>query len=610
MRSGRDLDEEHIPLMQRHARWAAPVVVALLTILVFLPALDNGFVAWDDDKNFLNNPDYRGLGPANLKWMWTTFHLGHYVPLSWMTLGLDYTVWGMRPRGYHLTNVLLHAANASLVFALARRLLRGSDGIMAAAFAALFFAIHPLRVESVAWVTERRDMLSLLFALASILTYLRSTDAKFVRWYWMSVLLFACGLLSKATVMTVPAVLLLLNVHPLARVVPGRWWSAEARRVYLELTPFAVMSAAIVVLSIVALEPPTQLGLAGKVAVSAYGLAFYLVKTLLPLNLSPLYEMPRPVSPFAGQFVVSYLATIAFCAAAWLLRRKYPGATLALLAFAVVSLPMLGVVQNGPQIAADRYTYHAAPAIALLLGGVFAHLYRARSRLVISAAAVILGTLALLTVAQTRVWRTSDSLWWHVLAVDPRSSIAHSAKASLLFAQGRIDEATALSERAVSLSPADAEAHNALGVALARQGRLAEAIGHYEQSAALKPLLDDVHNNWGVALAQLGDLAGAVQHYRTALALEPNNADAHVNWGNALVRMALPNEAIPHYSEALRIRPDHADAHHNWGVALARQGRLAESVVHFQAALDARPDHAEAREYLARATALLQQAPR
>lgn len=601
--------------MTRSERWIAPALVAFVTVLVFLPALNNGFVAWDDDKNFLNNPSYRGLGLDQLTWMWTTFHLGHYVPLSWMTLGADYMMWGMNPRGYHLTNVLLHAANAVLVFLFARRMLARTTGarssgaatVLPAAFAALVFAIHPLRVESVAWVTERRDMLSLLFALASLLAYVRSTDPDAPRSrYWLSVALFACALLSKATVMSLPAVLFMLNAYPLRRLDMSNLMAAGARRVYAELLPFIAMSAATIVLSIVALDPPPQLSLAGKLAATSYGLAFYLAKTALPYGLSPLYEMPRTLNPAEARFVVSYAVAIAFVVVSWVLRRKYPGATLALLAFLVVSLPMLGIVQNGPQIAADRYTYHAAPALALLGGGMLAALARRSMLLALGTSVAILVPLGVLTAQQTRVWRDSDSLWTHALALDSRSSIAHSAKASLLLQQNRLEEAAVLSERAVALAPTDAEAHDALGVVLARQGKLREAITHYEQAAALKPLLDDVHVNWGAASAQLGDIPGAIAHYHRALLLDPNNADAHVNWGNALVRASQPEEAIAHYQEAVRIRPDHADAHHNWGVALARQQRFGEAVDRFRAALVARPDHPEAREYLARATEILE----
>ena len=364
------------------ARWtrlAIPLAVAALTVAAFLPVLRNGFVSWDDDKNFVENPHYRGLGLEQLHWMWTTFHMGHYVPLSWMTLGADYSLWGMNAAGYHLTSVLLHAGNAVLVYLIARRLLSWNSNepsangdlhvALAAGIAALVFALHPLRVESVAWATERRDVLSGLFFFSSILIYLRSREATSARRYAIALALFVCALLSKATSMSLPAVLLILNVFPLRRLGGDAGWTTlQARRVYLELLPFVLLAAATAVLSIVALHPPDQLGFAAKLSVSAYSLVFYLWKTLVPSGLSPLYEMPQHVDPAAVRFLACDIVVICLAGLAWALRRRQPAVTAALALFFVVTLPMLGIVQNGPQIAADRYTYLAAPALALLAG--------------------------------------------------------------------------------------------------------------------------------------------------------------------------------------------------------------------------------------------------
>jgi tetratricopeptide (TPR) repeat protein len=598
-------------------RWAVPLVVAVLTIVAFLPVLQNGFVSWDDDRNFVENPHFRGLGFDNLRWMWTTFHMGHYVPLSWMTLGLDYEIWEMNPAGYHLTSLVLHAANAVVVYALSRRLLALSMSgsitdsprwlTAGAAFAALVFAVHPLRVESVAWATERRDVVSGFFYFSSLLAYLRwQNAASRRRTYWIALSLFACALLSKATSMSLPAVLLILNVYPLRRLGwTSGWWSEGAKRVYFELAPFALLAAAAAALSIIALHPPSQLGAAAKLVVSAYSLVFYLWKTIAPVGLAPLYEMPQHVDPAAMRFVASVATVIVIAALAWALRRRRPGVVAAFVAFFVVTLPMLGVVQNGPQIAADRYTYHAAPALAILAGAGLLVLLRWAPTIAGGIAAVIVLALAALTWEQSTVWRNSETLWSRVLDVDDESSIAHSAMANIFYRQNRVQEAIEHSERAVAIAPEYPEALNGLGVGLARQGRAADAIEDYRRALAIKPAYDDAETNWGVALAQQGDAAGAIEHYQRALAINPDNSNAHVNWGNALVRLARPDEAIGHYAAALRIRGDNADAHHNWGVALARQGKFAEAIEHFRAALTIDPNHTEARRYLDKATQLL-----
>src|SRR5438034_977960 len=269
-------------LIERWRRWLVPVLIAVVTFAAFLPTLQNQFVNWDDPRNFLENPHYRGLGWTHLRWMWTT-HLGHYIPLTWMTLGLDYLLWGMNPVGYHLTSLLLHAANAVVFFFVGCRILtlalpapseRGHA--LTAGFAALVFAIHPLRVESVAWVTERRDVLSGLFYLLTILVYLRDCErgARGRGWCWVSVGLFACALLSKSMVVNLPIVLLILDVYPLRRLGGAiGWWGEPARRVYVEKIPFVLLAtaaAAIAVmaqLSVHAAASLAQLSVPGRVAV-------------------------------------------------------------------------------------------------------------------------------------------------------------------------------------------------------------------------------------------------------------------------------------------------------------------------------------------------------
>jgi len=593
-----------------------PILVALAAFVPFLPALSAEFVTWDDNRNFLDNPHYRGLGWDQVRWMWATFHMGHYVPLSWMTLGLDYELWGMNAAGYHLQNVLLHAANAVLVYVIARRLLTigassalpERDLAVPSLMAALVFAIHPLRVESVAWVTERRDMLSLLFALASVLAYLRyHTGGESSRrtWYVTAVALFVCGLLSKATVMTLPAVLLLLSVYPL-RSLGGAagWWSASARRTYLDIGLFAALAVAVSMISLVALDPPRQLGLVDKLAVSAYSLAFYVWKTIVPASLAPLYEMPAEIDPLAPRYVVSYVLVIALSGAAIAARRRWPGVAAAWAAFVLITLPMLGIVQNGPQIAADRYTYHAAPVVGVLAGGVVARWQGRRRRGALLATGTVLCLLAVLTWRQTTVWLDSDRLWSRVLSVDSTSSIAQIAMGDLRIEQGRFDEAAYHYARGVALDADYAEGHNNLGVALSRIGRDAEAVEHFRMAVTLDSAYADAHANWGVALGRLGDEQGAVEHFRRAIALDGGHADARVNYGNTLTRLGQAEAAIAEYEAADRVRPRHAVTHLNWGAALAQLRRYGEAADHFQTALSIDPTSPEARRYLDAATAL------
>src|SRR2546426_5100631 len=353
-------------LTQRWGSWLVPVLIALVTFAAFLPTLRNQFVTWDDPTNFLDNPHYRGLGWTHLRWMWTT-HRGHYIPLTWMTLGLDYLLWGMNPSGYHLTSLLLHAVNAVVFFLVGRRLLtlalpgpseRGHALAISAGFAALVFAIHPLRVESVAWVTERRDVLSGLFYLLTILAYLRACEREEHgrRWYWMSVAVFVCALLSKSMVVNLPVALVILDIYPLRRLGGSvGWWSEEAHRVYVEKIPFVLLAAAASAIALMAQSSVhaaaslAQLSVPGRLAVSAYGLSFYLSKTVAPVSLSPLYERGG-VNLWATPFLLSYGGGQTITALALAFRRRAPGPPAARLADVVILLPVLRLFQSGPQI--------------------------------------------------------------------------------------------------------------------------------------------------------------------------------------------------------------------------------------------------------------------
>ena len=614
---------------QEWVRWLVPLLVVLCTLAAFLPTLQNHFVNWDDDKNFLDNHHYRGLTWQQLSWMWTT-HLGHYIPLTWMTVGMDYLLWGMNPVGYHLTSLLLHATSAVVFFFLARRFLTlalpRASGIghaltVSAGFAALVFAIHPLRVESVAWVTERRDVLSGLFFLLTILVYLRSCERPELGrwWYGLSVALFGCALLSKSMAVSLPVVLLILEVYPLRRLGGSLGWaSASARRVYLEKIPFVLLAAAASALAVIAqlssraMVSVAHLSALDRLAVSAYGLSFYLWKTVVPLNLSPLYMLPQTVNPAATPFIASYGGVLAVTAIALALRRRWPGLPAAWLAYVVVLLPVLGIAQNGPQIAADRYTYLAALGWAILAGAGLLSCWRLSTSSTTGApttwglagmATGIVIALGVLTWNQVQIWHDSGRLWTYALALDPNSPIAHSNLGELLDRQGRPAEAIDHFQQALRTKPDFPLAHNNWGMALKGQGRPAEAIDHFQQALRLKPDFPIAQNNWGTALGQLGEPAAAIDHFQQALRLDPDFALAHSNWGAALLQQGQPAEAIEHFQQALRIDPDLALARSNWGAALLQQGQPAEAIEHLQQALRVQPDLAEAHANLGLALA-------
>ena len=594
--------------------------VALITFAVFFPALRNGFVNWDDYELLVDNPRYRGLGWEQVSWMFSTFHNGHYQPLSWMTFGLDYLIWGMEPLGYHLTNLVLHAANAALFYFLAVRLLSlalsrpslAADlGLrMAAGFAALFFSIHPLRVESVAWATERRDVLSGLFFLATLLCYLQAmtyanNTSRQASWRNMALIAYGLSLLSKASGVTLPMVLLVLDVYPLRRLGggPGRWLGPLARHVWWEKVPFFLLAAAAAVIAPLAQSDAGAVaalrihGIAARLFQSLYGLVFYLWKTILPTDLSPFYEVPRKLDPFAWPFLLSGAVVAALTIGLFALRRRWPAGLASWVCYAVIIAPVLGFVQSGRQMVADRYSYLSCLAWAILLGGGLYYLWKRnvdqrrgdrKSFIITTGAAVILIAFAVLTWRQVGIWHDSDRLWNHVLAITDRSifrsGTAHHFVARVFADRGDLDRAIEHLRTSINIEPTDSTAYMDLGTALAKKGQLNEAIKSFQNALALNPTLSLAQYSLANALAVQGHFQEATAHLEEALRLKPNYAEAYVTMGKVFAAQGQLEKAIGLFRQALQIRPDLAEGHQSLAMALVEKGRAAEANYHYQEA--------------------------
>jgi tetratricopeptide (TPR) repeat protein len=379
---------------------------------------------------------------------------------------------------------------------------------VSAIVAALVFAVHPLRVESVAWISERRDVLCGVFFVLTILAYLRAVDPDARRpriWYWAAVALAALALLSKAMAVTLPVILLLLDVYPLRRLGPGRWMRRDA---WLEKIPFAALSAAAAVLAVVAqrsigaLSELSAFGILDRLGLTCYALMFYACKTLLPTGLAPLYEAPYDWATLRPWFAGSAVAVVASAAVLALLRRRWPAATAAGAAFVVLLLPVLGLMHFGLHIVADRNTYFAGLAPALLAGGVTLRLLRAPStattRAVTVAAALVVVVLGGLTWRQGGFWHDSRALWTHALEVSP-SSIGHTKVGAILAQEGRTEQAIFHFREAVRLHPDNAYAHNVWGVALGDAWQFDESIAHFEAALRIRPDYLDARRNLRLA---------------------------------------------------------------------------------------------------------------
>ncbi|HBH04258.1 MAG TPA: hypothetical protein DDZ42_20490 [Candidatus Rokubacteria bacterium] len=523
-----------------------PLAIALVTFAVFSPALWNGFVDWDDEITLYKNPNWRGLGAPQLKYFFTTRLMGHYIPVTWLTFGLDYELWGMNPSGYHLTSLLIYAASMAVLYFVALELLAkattlaGAPLRVAAVAATLFFALHPLRAESVAWATERRDVLSGLFYLLTVLAYVRAVGARGGRRAGAlvaSIGFYLLALGSKGSVMVLPAVLILLDVYPLRRLGGGwgGWAGPAARRVWLEKLPFVVLGVAGAVVTYYAqaaslfITSLERYPLSARVGMSFYSLWFYVEKTVLPLRLSPLYELPARVSLLDARFLVPAIGVSAAVAALAAIARRWP-AGLAVFAYYAIALgPVIGIVHSGFQLTNDRYSFLPGLGLALLVGGAAGLVARAgaEGRLrpalfkALAGAGIAWGLgLAVLTVQQVQVWRDADTLWRYSIESDPACSICQSNLGVLLGQQGYVGLAIERFKRVLELRPDNAGVLNNLGVALIRARRPDEALVALRRAVELKPGYALAHSNIGLVLADLGRPHEALASYRRAVELK------------------------------------------------------------------------------------------
>ena len=640
--------------------WLPPLSVVILTFLVFIPTVQNQFVNWDDLVNVVDNPNYRGLGWTHLRWMFTTFHLSLYRPITWMTLGVDYLLWGMNASGYHFTSLLFHCANSLLFYFIALRLLRlslpspGNSSTtlrFAAAFAALVFALHPLRVEAVAWVSARNDLVSAFFLFGSTLGYLNAAaaekSARYLGWISVAFFLFVLSLLAKGMGMTFPVVLLLLDVYPLKRLPgnPKSCLAPETQRIALEKLPFLLAAIAAGILALRAKQAGQVVhafqehGIGVRIAETFYGLAFYLWKTILPFSLSPLYQRPDTPDPSHWIFWLSAFAVLAITISLLILRHRWPAGMASWIYYGVTLAPVLGVVQFGHQMVADRYSYLACLGWAIVAGAAVGYFGRSipgsaagKTNFIGALAALLLLALSFLTWQQTRVWHDSERLWKQALSVDPNSSYAYNNLATEMKAQGQIDDAIRYFHRAVVLSPRFPLGYHNLGDALAERGNLDDAVQNYRKALELDPTSIRTYRNLGAALARQrrfdeaisqfskvleqdpknaaahndlgntllaeGNWEQAMAHYRKAAESDPWAAEPYLNIANVLVRLDRVTEAVTYFDYALKLEPNDPQAHHNLGRVLASQGKLDDAVHHFRMAVRLQPSFMTARRSL------------
>jgi tetratricopeptide (TPR) repeat protein len=533
-------------------RLVLPLVIALLSALCFLPALYGSFLNWDDNINFLDNPAYRGLGPDQLAWDVSSVLFGHYIPLTRVTWSINYALGGLEPWGYHLVNLVLHAANAALVYFVAQRLLSAAvdngipsprdhyDLALSAAVAALVFGVHPLRVEPVAWISARSDLLCALFILVAVSSYLRAVEgtgpASFRQMVWPT-LAFATALLSKGVALPLPAALFLLDIYPLRRFDRLGW-----RPLVREKTPLLLVMVAGVVVVVYALRHGavlTQLSTydaSARLAAMVYACVMSPLRFVWPASLSPLYEIPARISLLEPRFGLALLVALLLTTLLIVLRRAWPAGLAAWTFSALMLAPVSAAVRQGADLAPDRYSYIAGLGFAMLVGGAALAMARLTRRGVLSrASAVLIGAtataglaaLAVTSWSYAEIWRDSETLWHWAVEMDPDCSVCHGKLGESALggpdAARRAPQAEASFRRAIELRPDLPDAYFNLGTALVLQGRYAEAEGPLQVYVKRVPQAAVGFERLGLLYLLEKRYEAAVPLLRTALARRPDS---------------------------------------------------------------------------------------
>jgi protein O-mannosyl-transferase len=557
------------------------------------------FINYDDDVYVYGDPVVtHGLTLEGVKAAFSTQHSDNWVPLTTLSHMLDYQLFGPNAGDHHLTNVLLQAAAAILLF-LALRQMTGF--LWRSAFIAAVFAIHPLRVESVAWISERKDVLSGVFFMLTLWAYVRYVrSSKPLGWYLATLFCLILALLSKPSVVTLPFVLLLLDYWPLKR-----FNATTLKRLLLEKIPLLLLSLACCIPTMISEKPGIKqlefcpIPLRIENAIVSY--VIHMERMVYPANLAVLYPYPSAIPWWEVALAGILLAGI--CVIVWAQRQTRPWLLMGWLWYLGMLLPNIGFIQVGAYSRADRYTY--LPQIGLVLALTWAaadYLYagwRYRQALPGGCSAIILAALIFCAHRQVIYWRSSELLWTHALACTSNNFIAHNNLGRDLYLQGRPKEAMAHYQKAVEIAPGYFDAQVNLASALSRAGNLGEAIAHYRAALQIDPTDAGVQGDFASTLLQNGNVAEAIAHFQKSLQLNPANAEAENNLGYAMTLMGDDDEAIIHFQRALQIEPNNLKAQWNLADALMRKGRTGEAIVHYRQALQLKPDEIQIENNLA-----------
>ncbi|QTA92397.1 tetratricopeptide repeat protein [Desulfonema magnum] len=590
------------------------LLLVLATFFVYWQVRDHAFINFDDDHYVYKNSHVStGLTWENVVWAFTTTNGANWHPVTWLSHMTDTTLYGLNPGQHHLTNVIFHILNSLLLFFLFRRM---TGALWRSGFVAALFALHPLHVESVAWVAERKDVLSTFFCFLTLHCYVRYAEHPNRKIYLMTIIFFILGLMSKPMLVTLPFVFLLLDYWPLGRF-PRETQNAQgfpvkkrtqflflSRIFVIEKLPFFALSAGSSIVTFLVQQGAGATAcieycpLHFRLANALVSYAAYIVKMVYPHPLAVLYPHPgmQPWWKITGAaFLLMFLCVFVIRYA-----KSSPCLITGWLWYLGTLVPVIGLVQVGIQSMADRYTYIPLIGLFIILGwGIPDIFFRKRQgenlfskifRIGIPAAAIsVIFVFTVLSWLQLRHWSDGITLYKHTLNVTSGSYIVYYNMGNTLLSRGRFDESLPYYYKALQRDPESFDAHNNIGLVLAQKGKTDKAIAHYREALRIKPDFSNPYNNLGNLFASQGRINKAIDHYREALLREPENAEALNNLGLSLIRIGKLEEAIAHFQKALKVKPDHGGAYRNLNRALALREKLDQAVANMDEAMNMTP---------------------
>jgi len=596
--------------------------LVLVTLIGFWRVFGCEFTNYDDDRYITENTRiHNGITRESFIWAFKTNACANWHPLTWLSHALDCGLFGPNPAGHHAVNLLFHAINVLLLFGL---LWRMTGAAWKSGFVAALFAIHPLHVESVAWISERKDVLSTFFWLLTMWMYVRYAENPGPKRYLPVVAVFGVGLLAKPMLVTLPFVLLLMDYWPLHRFNPGAAKPGEKpwKLLWEKASLFAMAAASSVVTYVVqhtggAVSPLERMSFGVRLANAFVVYVTYLAKMFWPAKLAVIYPHPGPSLPMwkvVGAALL--LACITVLALVPARRRRYTA--VGWLWYLGTLVPVIGLVQVGEQAMADRYTYVPLIGIFIAIAWGVPDLFSERVKgkksergksgasggfvvppaALAATAGVVIVLLTAATWIQVGCWHDSISLFQHAIAVTGRNYTAELNLGVAMDVKGDVDGAITHYSAALEMNPRDFKAHNNLGIALQASGRMEEAVAHYQAALRIRPKFAEAHGNLANALAQVGNLEEAVAHYARLIELRPEDPHAYFLLGKALARMGRIDEAAGAYHETVRLAPGDPEAHYNVARALKDLGSLDEAIAEYRETIRLNPNHSEAHNNL------------